>query len=317
LDALGFGYSLISLGDVINNAFPGISIIRRENISPDRHNVSSLPQMVGGIDFLEPPYSDWHIWVPTPSITGRETCGYGLFYIIARAEIFLRNNISFNADYNEVYGQPIRKGTTTKTDPDERDEFERQLDRMGANPWILLDEGQDELEIIQAPAAGTGHQTFDNFEKRLEQKISKVLLGHADALDSTPGKLGSGQKGGGEESPQQQALDEIQVKDGIFVENATNGELIPRLQRLGFPIPPNYHFEFLNNKENEEFRRKEDESNQMTANIALAMNQAGLQMDAAYFQDRTGIPTTKIQQPNAAGTTPKQSDLNNEEKTAA
>jgi hypothetical protein len=41
-------------------------------------------------------------------------------------------------------------------------------------------------------------------------------------------------------------------------------------------------------------RKKEDDSNLNTANIALNMKNAGLQMAPEYFQERTGIPTSKI-----------------------
>ena len=47
-----------------------------------------------------------------------------------------------------------------------------------------------------------------------------------------------------------------------------------------------------NDSEEEEFRKKEDESNLQTATIAQTMKNAGLQMDAKYFEDRTGIPAT-------------------------
>lgn len=297
LDANFFGYSLIALGDVENNAFPSLDIIRRENISPDRKNVSSLPQMIGGVDFAEPPFSDWHIWVDTAGETGREVCGYGLLYKIAKAEIILRNNTGFNSDYNEVYGQPIRKGKTNKTDPDERNTFQQALANMGSSAYILLDEGQDELELVESKNAGTGHTTFADLEKRMEAKISKVILGHADALESTPGKLGGGQgssKGGNmPATPQEKALAQVQAEDGLFVESIINGELIPRMQNFGFQIPPNFHFEFSNNMEKMQERKDEDEANTETATLFQLITEAGGDPDWGYFTKRTGIPVTK------------------------
>lgn len=290
IDALGFSYSLISLGDLINDGFPQISVIRRQNVSPDRYNVTAYVYSLSGQNFLEKPYVDWHIWVPTLSETGVGKCGYGLFYKIAKAEIFLRNNTQFNADYQESFGQPIRKGKTSKTEESERAEYARMLAMMGSQPWALLDEG-DELEIIESKNTGSAYKSYADFEKRQQQNISKVLLGHADAMDSQPDKLGSQQ--GGEESPVASALDDIQVKDGIFVQNIVNTKLIPRMRKFGFDIPLNFHFEFVNNNEDEEFREHEDDSNQKTANIAVAMKNAGLKMDAKYFQKRTGIPTTE------------------------
>ena len=299
LDAMFFGYSLIYLDDLVNNAFPKLNIIRRENVSPDRLVVSSLPQIPGGVNFTEPPYSDFHIWVPTPGETGREACGYGLLYKIAKAEIYLRNNTAFNADYNELFGQPVRVGHTTKTDADERNAFESSLQNMGSSAYILLDEGEDKIELVESKNTGTGHASYTDFEKRLEAKISKLLLGHADAVDSTPGKLGGVGKAGTAESPQDKALDEIQVEDGTFVENIINGELIPRMQNLGINIPPNVHFEFLNNKETEEFIQKENETAQASANVMLAIAQAGGKPDWEWFNERNDMNVQEAAQPDA------------------
>jgi phage gp29-like protein len=289
LDAIFYGYSLISLGDVINDAFPELSVIRRQNISPDRENVTSIVYALSGDKFMEEPYADWHVWVPTPTNLGISKCGYGLLYTIAKSEIYVRNNTGYNADYIELFGQPIRKGRTTKTEGAERDSFELALRNMGSSAYILLDDGTDDVELVESKTTGTGWQSYEDFEKRNHQKISKVILGHADALDSVPGKLGAGND---EKSPSQLALSDKQVKDGIFVQNIINSKLLPRMRKHGFPIPINYHFEFLNDSEKEEFRRREDVSNKMTAEIAQIMSNSGMQMDAKYFTERTGIPAT-------------------------
>lgn len=294
IDALGFGYSLISLGDLENDVFPNLTIIPRQNVSPDRKNVSSYVYATTGVHFLEEPYADWHIYVPTSTKLGVSDCGYGLFYSVAYYEIFLRNNMGYNADFIEMFNQPIRVGKTTKTEEDERAEFEGLLRDMGSNAYMLLDDGVDSVELIESKNTGTAWQSYENFEQRLEKKISKLILGHADALDSIPGKLGGGD---GEQSPASQALNDKQVKDGVFVQNVVNNKLIPRMRNLGFPIPLDYHFEFVNDAEKEEFRRREDNSNKVTAEIAQTMKNAGLQMDPVYFQERTGITTTALQQP--------------------
>lgn len=317
LDAIFFGYSLISLGDVVNDSYPELSIIRRQNVSPDRKNVSAYVYSLSGIDFTAEPYVDWHIYVPTISRLGVSPCGYGLLYPLAFAEIMLRNNIGANADFIELFGQPIRKGTTTKTEEAERAAFAQDLQNMGASAWILLDEGIDTLEIIESRSAGTGHQSYDNFESRLEKKVSKIILGHADALDSTPGKLGGGQ--GADESPAGQALIDKQTKDGIFVQNIVNSQLIPRMRLHGFPIPLNYHFELKNDDEKETFRRRQDNSNKVTADIAKTMKDAGMQMDAQYFEERTGIKTTIPEPPpivNPLIPTPAQKNGKHKEEVA-
>ncbi len=290
IDAKLFGYNLIKLGDIINDSFPALSFIKRQNVSPDRYVVGNFVYSISGQSFTDPEYADWYIFVSTPTETGSSPCGYGLLYKIAKTEIIMRNNIGQNADFNEVYGQPIRKGTTSKQN-EERDEFEGALRDMGSNAYIILDEGQDTLELVTASNAATGYQTYDNLEQRCEKKVSKVLLGHADALDSTPGKLGSGQDG--KESPTSQALLDTQSEDGRFIENIINEELLPRMRKLGFLIPDGHKFSFLNDEEKEEFRKREDESNQKTATLMKTIKDAGGDPDWDYFNERTGMNIVK------------------------
>lgn len=290
LEAKFFGYTLIEMGDLVADDFPNLSIIRRFNISPDRLNVTSMIYSLSGINFLEEPYCDFHIWVPTSTDVGVSPVGYGLLYNVAVYEIICRNLLGNNADAAEIYGMPQRKGRTQKTEEAERAEFAQSLQNMGSAGWILLD-AQDEVDLIESKGNGQGFKIYPDLEKRLEAKISKIVLGHSDALDSTPGKLGAGQ--GGDESPAAQALRDKQTSDGSFVEDIINGVVIPKLINLGFNIDTDYPFTFDNNQEVVELRKNEDKNNQVTAEIAYTMKQAGLKMDAKYFTERTGIPATE------------------------
>jgi hypothetical protein len=302
LDAQFFGYSLISLGDIVNDEFPQLTTIRRFNISPDRKNVTSYVYSLSGAQFEEDPYRLWNIYVKTSTDIGISLCGYGLLYKVAMYEIICRNVLGFNMDSAELYGMPLRVGSTNKTDEQERALFESALAQMGSAGYILKDT-IDDISLVESSQSGQGFKIYESLETRCEKKISKILLGHSDALDSTPGKLGGGQ---GEESPVSQALEDIQTIDSRFLENNINTELLPRLRELGIMIPDDLCFQIKNDGEREEMRRLEDVSNKVTADIALVMKNAGLQMDATYFEERTGIPTKTIEAaPAAAHLTPK------------
>ena len=293
LDAQFFGYSLISLGDLENDEFPKLTTIRRFNISPDRENVTSYVYSLSGAQFKDDPYRVWNVWTPTPTEIGISLCGYGLLYKVAMYEIICRNTLGFNMDAAEMYGMPLRMGKTSKTNEDERALFEHALAQMGSAGYILMDT-MDELSLVESSQSGQGFKVYESLEKRCEAKISKILLGHSDALDSTAGKLGASQ---GESSPTAQALQEIQTIDSRFLENNINTELLPRLRELGISIPDEICFRIKNDEEREEMRSREDASNKATADIAQVMKNAGLQMDATYFEERTGIPTTTITTP--------------------
>lgn len=292
-EAILFGYTLIEFGDLINDDFPDIGIVKRWNISPDRLNVTGLVYSVSGVNFMDPAseYTDWCAWVRTKSDTGQSKVGYGLLYSVAVYEILARNLLGQNADAAELYGTPLRKGITNKTDEAERSEFAAALQQMGSTGWILLD-AMDQLELVESKGMGQAYKIFPDLESRLEKKITKLILGHSDAMDSVPGKLGSGQGDGG--SPQERAMADKQAKDGAFLEDVVNGTLIPKLIKLGFNIDPDYKFCFENNSELQEARQQEDEANDKTADVILKLCQAGIKVDAKYVADRTGIPCSEI-----------------------
>jgi phage gp29-like protein len=301
LDAMFYGYSLISLGDIVESNFNDVSVVRRWNVSPDREHVTSLIYMLDGKKWTDEDVRPWHVYVKTPSTTGVGKCGYGLFYKIAILEIFLRNVMGYNADFVELYAQPYRVGKTHKTTETERAEFEQALKNMGSAGYAITDP-TDEIAFLETALGGTGWKGYENLEMRCQKLISKIVLGHADGIDSTPGKLGSGE---GKDNPVEKALRAKQVKDGKFLAPIINNELLPRMRDQGFRIPEDYRFVLSNDDEAAEQREREDTSNKATAEIAQTMSSAGLQMDPKYFEERTGIPTQAKPEPKPLVVDPK------------
>jgi len=291
LDAIFFGYTLINLNDIVDNTFPKIEVVKRWNVSPDRYELTQFPYMMYGINFKEDEnYKDWLVYVSTPNDTGISPCGYGLFYELSPYEIFLRNLLGFNGDFIELFAQPFRVGKTNKTDETERAAFENSVRDVGSSGYAILDEFGESIEFLESSLGSTGYQGYDNFEKRLEDKVSQLILGHADAMKSIPGKLGNS----GEESPAQQALEDKATKDAVFILPLVNNELFNRMRNLGFNIPEGTVACMQNDNE-------EVENAHNVADLAIKIKQGGLQMDANYFTEKTGIPLTEIQSPVQTG----------------
>lgn len=288
LDALFYGYNLTKLGDVINDSLPKLSFVQRENVSPDRNVVSTQPYILSGTSWDDPLYKDWYIYFSTPTETGKSPCGYGALYRVAKTEILLRGNTGFNADYNEVEGIPLLVMKTDGQEDNRKADQDAFLNR-GHNPSIIVNK-DDVIEKVEGQGAGRGFLTYESFEKRLQALISKIILGHADALDSTTGKLGATQ---GEDDPVYKAIKRKQTKDAEYILPYINDELLPRLRTLGFKIPEGLHFEYLNDEEKEEFRQREDTSNQATALIMKTISDAGGEPDWAWFNTRTGMNVAK------------------------
>lgn len=287
LDALFYGYSLVSLGDIINGKYSKIDVVKRWYISPDRQNVAIHQYNLDGYEFLKPPYDLWHVWCTTPSENGMSNVGYGLLYKVAVYEIINRALLGFNADAAELYGQPIRKGTTNKTDEGERAEFANMLSQMGSSGWIVLDEF-DKIEILQNTMGSSGFNIYADLEKRNEAKISKILLGHADALDSTPGKLGSDANGAA-----LTALREIQTNDGIYIENIVNGLLIPKMRQVGFMIPEDVYFKFEDNEDQQAMDLAELDKQKKLADITQVLKNSGYSVDPLWLAEELEIPLIK------------------------
>jgi phage gp29-like protein len=279
LDTIFFGYTLISLGDIKDGKFEDIEVVKRWNISPDRKVVSAVPYDVNGVSFELDEFKNWHVYIKTVNDIGSSKCGFGLLYSVALYEIFLRNLLGYNGDFVELYSQPYRIGKTNKTNETERGAFEDAVANMGSAGYAILDAQDDTIEFIDTQLGGTGYKGYADLEQRIEKKISKLILGHADALDSTAGKIGASQ---GEESPTAQALNDKKAKDAVFITDVINCELLPRLRNLGFAIPDDVMFEFKNDSE-------QQENNDNIVEMAVKIKQAGLQMDKDYFEEQTGI----------------------------
>jgi len=278
LDAIFYGYTLIQLNDLVNGSFPKLKVVKRWNVSPDRYDLMSFPYMISGVKFLEDPeYKDWYVYVDTPNEFGTSECGYGLLYDISVYEIFLRNLLGFNGSFVELFAQPFRHGKTQKTDEGERAEFAAMLQNMGSSGWAITDP-MDEIQLLETALGGTGYKSYDNLEVRLQKLISKVILGHADALDSIPGKLGNS----GEESPAQQAMEDKQTKDGMMLQTVVQDLLFTNMRNLGFTIPEGTTFNFKNDAE-------VMENANAIADLGVKIKQAGFQMDETYFTKQTGI----------------------------
>lgn len=315
LDAQGYGYQLVSLGDIVEGQFPGVSVVRRQNISPDREIVSPVIYMIDGIHYADPDYKarsyffdkekeisftspdslntsgesyyDWHIWVKTPNPFGMSSCGYGIFYQVAMFAILMRNNRNHNADFVEMFAQPIRWLKTNKTNETERGQAEIALQNMGSNAYIITDKG-DELQLLQNPTTGNVWESYASLEERCKKAITAVILGHEDCMSSIPGKLGAEQ--GNDNSPVNKALREVECEQDKWLCSVINDNVLPKLRNLGFEIPESYTYGYLNNDELNEIAEIDNKRKSEVANIIETLSRAGYKVDEKYVSEQMGMP---------------------------
>ena len=300
LDSIYYGYSLITWSGIKNDKLVGVSPLKRWHVVPDKYIYTPMMYSGAGIEFMNPNFKDNSgnsyyyntLYVETPNPHATSLCGFGILYQVALYEIFMRNNMGYNADFVEKFIMPMVWGRTSKREDHERQELHDALANM-ASSFVAVTDPTDDIQIIESKNAGTGYNAYDNFENRCEKKVSKIILGHADAIDSTAGKLGSGQ---GKESEVSQALEDKCILDSTFIEDLFTYDLIPKLREDGLNIPNDRYFRYKNDHEKEEYRKKIDEANKITAEIAKILKDAGMKMDDEYFTERTGIPVEEIEE---------------------
>ena len=284
LDSLFFGYNLINWTDIKDGIPVGIKTARKQFISPDRRVISPFPYSIMGHSIDSEDIKDWTLYCETPNQHGISPSGYGMLLECANYEILLRGINSYNADYCERYGMPTIVATSDAIDDDERDYLEKSLENIGSNGYIIK-RSTDEMEFLEYKAVGQGYQSYANFEERLNKNISKLLLGHADALDSIPGMLGNQ----GSDTPISRGLIEIETKDSKYVEYYVNSLLLEKLRNCGMNIPENVKFEYLNNKEKANEEEVKLEKYSKISTFLKTMTESGFVVDQKWVEEELGI----------------------------
>lgn len=333
IDAQFTGYNLIQLGNLVSKNkdynFKGSTLLKPWHVSPDRKNFVRIPYQIWGvnIDSMQArmvkyhddknaisfsdadtngvAFDDWMLYVDTPTDTGASICGYGLLFYVAIYSIVLKDNLSDNADYNQNFVAPYRHlKTHHEYGSPEYIALEKSLAYMG-NKGYLLSGLQEELDFLNGNT-GTGFQSYGDFEKRQKDVITTLFFGHADAMNSTPGKLGGAQGDDSEDkSPVDKAIEETEKTQDEFVLSFLNDVVAPKFRNLGIPIPEDEEFYLPNDKEQAKVRKEADKNNLATAMVWKTAKEAGLKLDAKKFEEITGIPTEEVEEPALGGNADK------------
>lgn len=319
LDSIFYGYNLISLGDIGSiKKHPNImdchplnpTIITRFHVSPDREEVGNFIYSPVGTSFTKGIPDDYHVFVTTISTTGINNCGYGLLYSVAYLEILLRNNTTYNTDFIEMFAQPLRVLYTNAMEGAEQDKREEALRNMSSSAYMILNDMGEKMEFMTDNSKGNGFKAYNDLDQRLKGDISKLLLGHQDAISSVPGKQGANQVTGAPTdddaaaTPIAQALRDIQSKDGQFCEDVFNDMLLPKLRNLGIPVPEGGYIQYLNDAEKRSIQNEKNAVNQKFATYCMTMAQAGWRVTEKEIKSATGIQVEKMEPgtPNQLGT---------------
>jgi len=231
LDSIFWGHSLIEFGNVMNTtvrSFDQVKLIPREHVVPEYNRVLKDPsdEWNKGFDFTIPPFSDWCISVGDP---------YDLGILLNASPhcISKKNMMAYWDEFGELFGMPIRIGTTSTRDPNERVKVESMLTEMGSKAWGLFPEGTD-IKLIET-TRGDAYNVYDKRVERCNSELSKLINGVTMVMDNGSSKS--------QAQVHEHQFDDICDNDADFVRDVINTKLFPLLKIHGFNFD-NHRFDW-------------------------------------------------------------------------
>ena len=280
LDANYWGHSLIELGNVITSptrggregalTYDGVRLIPRKHVIPEYHRViTDLSQdWHSGIDYHEPPFSDWLIEVGQPD-------SLGLFLKAATQTIPKKNALAFWDTFAEIFGMPMRIARTTSRDDKELAKMEKMMADMGTEGWGIFQQGT-EIEVVES-TKGDAFNVYDKRIDRANSELSKLIIGQTMTIED-----------GSSLSQSETHLEVFQnlvEADCDTIRDMVNNQLLPHMIRHGFPLG-GIRFDW-------------DYSVDYTPEQQVAYEQLVLnnyEVDPAYFEEKYNMPVGERRQ---------------------
>lgn len=237
LDTPFFGHSLIQLGDVViepdGRKFSEVKLVPREHVMPEFHCITKDQYGTSeeGIDYTQPPISDWCIPVGDPY-------DLGLLLKLVPQTISCRHMEAFWDQFAELFGMPIRVGKTNSRNEGERSKITNMLENMGSAAWGLFPDGTD-IEIKET-TRGDAYNVYDKRIERAENRISVAVLGQ-----TMTAKDGSSKAQG---QIHLEIFEKVCKSDAIMLTEVINEYLLPLMNKHGFGLEGS-EFQFDESKE--------------------------------------------------------------------
>jgi len=215
IDSKFYGHSLIQFGSVIEDAFSSIELVPRIYVKPEFDIVTENYAAYSGTNYTENPWRRWCI-----PVGGKRDLG--LYAKVAPLVIWKKNAMGAWAEYQEIFGAPIRIGKTNVRDKATSSNMENMLKNMGVSAWGMFNT-DDIIELIESNKTDA-HEVFDKMIDRCNSEISKLILGQTGTTDEKA-FVGSAKV-------HETVFKNISWQDEIFLENVCNLQLIPLMNGL-------------------------------------------------------------------------------------
>lgn len=227
----------------------------------------------------------------------------GIYDITAPYAIFKRNGAGDYAQYAELYGIPQMIGKYDPDDESGREEMETAFQNRGSGGSMTMSKNS-EVDIIGTESSAN-NQVHNGFLKWCDEQILIAILGQTmttkDGSSYSQGKVHADTE------------EEINQADRRYIQRMLNKELLPRLEKRGYPVTGG---KFVFAEKGEKLTKKEQLE---IAQKIDTLTEKGV--DDNYFYDNFGLPVGSKQlavnnEPKAKSLKPKAKSIEPKKVTA-
>lgn len=226
LDSIYWGHALIELGDITTDGdgcicYDGVKLIPRKHVIPEYGRVVSVlgQDWTSGIEYRQPPYSDWLIEAGLSD-------DLGLLLKAATQTIPKKNMLAFWDTFGEIFGMPMRIAKTTSRDEKEKARMMDMLNKAGSSLSIVANT-ETEIEFVES-SRGDAYNVYDKRIDRANSELSKLIIGQTMTIED-----------GSSLSQSQTHLtvfENLVESDRDMLRDIVNNQLLPRMAKHGFPV---------------------------------------------------------------------------------
>ena len=226
LDSIYWGHSLIELGNLVSDGdgclcYDGVRLLPRKHVIPEYGRiVTDLGQdWTTGIDYRAEPFASWLIEAGRPD-------NLGLYLKAAQHTIPKKNMLAFWDTFGEIFGMPMRVAKTASRDPSVISSLNDMLLKAGASQTAVMPI-DTEVEFIES-TRGDAYNVYNQRIDRANSELSKLIIGQTMTIEDGSSLSQS--------QTHLQVFQNLVEEDADMLRDVVNNQLLPRMQRHGFPL---------------------------------------------------------------------------------
>jgi phage gp29-like protein len=262
LDAKFWGFTLVQFY-INEQGWIDYYCVPRKHVDPVRRLIKRRQEDITGIPFDE--------FTGLLLIQDKEP--NGLFACTTPYTIWKRGNMGDWAQFNQIFGMPVRKYTYDAADAAARDATLSDAEAQGSGSVYLCPQGSS-LEFIESSNKTGSADTYKSLDDKCNAEISKVILGNT--LTTEASETGTQALGTVHSSVEQN----LAKRDRKFILNLLNYEMTDIFAQLGVNTRGG-KFVFVD--------AVDDDHTTKRADILLKAQQLGLPIDDDYIYSELNI----------------------------